>query len=359
MSLHPLLRRAATPAVPPDLRWDEPLKLQNAAAAWAIAVGQAAESADDVKGVRASAAALADAGEAELLAAADDMSLPAAPAAEQLRLLLRGVEAELLRLLASRGDVPGGLPKPKRARGPNIVGSALSENLRRTFGTWLSWDVFDPYSRAQLAWGAAACAADLARRLDEPGRLEEAERIDTLLQRWDTVSLLALERCSLGSWLESDLTEDALAGVLGDIVKRLREPPAAPPAGARPRTEALPIGNVDWPVGMATRFDTPNVQLQAKRRAERLVEAERPPPTIFVDGRLFPNMVSYVVASTGADGFGNGAVVERDSLGRPKPGRPVSHVFQLRQARVIFANEGSASRWGIVTYFPTDEQVLS
>ena len=113
-----------------------------------------------------------------------------------------------------------------------------------------------------------------------------------------------------------------------------------------------------WPVGMATRFDTPNLQLQAKRRAERLVEAERPPSTIWIDGKLYPNLVSYVVTSTG-DGFGNGAVVERDSFGRPKPGRPVAHVFQLRQARVIFANEGSASRWGIVTYYPTDESVLS
>ena len=358
MSLHPLLRRSAT-AIPANLRWDEPLKLHQAATAWAIAVGQVAKDAEDMKAVRESAQALAGAAEPELLGAAADISLPAAPAADSIRALLAAVDDELFRLLAAHGDVPGGVPEPKRERGPNVVGPPLSDHFRRGFGTWLSWDVFDPFSKAQLAWGAAACAADLARRLDDAGRLEEAERIETLLKRWDTVSLLGLERCSVGSWLESDLTESALAGVLEDIVRRLREPPAAPPAGARPRTEPLPVGNVDWPVGMATRFDSPNFQLQAKRRAERLVEAERPPPTILVEGRLYPNVVSYVVASTRNEGFGNGAVVERDSFGRPKPGRPVGHVFQLRQARVIFANEGSATRWGIVTYFPTDEQVLS
>jgi len=359
VSLHPLLRRAATPAVPENLEWDEPLKLHQAPTAWAIAVGQVAKNADDMKGVRESVQALAGAAEPELLGAAADLSLPAAPVSDSLRALLNAVDDELYRLLAAHGDVPGGVPKPKRERGPNVVGPPLSDNFRRAFGTWLSWDVFDPFSQAQLAWGGAACAADLARRLDDAGRLAEAERIETLLKRWDVVSLLALERCSVGSWLESDLTESALAGVLEEIVRRLREPPEAPPAGTRPRTEPLPIGTVDWPVGMATRFDTPNVQLQAKRRAERLVEAERPPPSIFVDGKLYPNVVSYVVASTHNDGFGNGAVVERDSFGRPKPGRPVGHVFQLRQARVIFANEGSATRWGIVTYYPTDEQVLS
>lgn len=347
------------PAVPADLRWDEPLKLHQAATSWAIAVGQTAKDADEMKAVRASAQALAGAAEPALLAAAVDMSLPDAPAPDSIRALLGAVEAELFRLLAAHGDVPGGVPKPKRERGPNVVGPPLSENFRRVFGTWLSWEVFDPYSRSQLAWGAAACAADLARRLDDAGRLEEAERVATLVGRWDTVSLLALERCSVGSWLESDLTESALAGVLEDIVRRLRQPPEAPPAGPRPRTESLPIGTVDWPVGMATRFDSPNVQLQAKRRAERLVEGDRPPATLLVEGRLFPNMISYVVTATHKEGFGNGAVVERDSFGRPQPGRPVGHVFQLRQARVIFANEGSASRWGTVTYFPTDEQVLS
>lgn len=359
MSLHPLLRRAATPAVPANLRWDEPLKLHQAATSWAIAVGQTAKDADEMKAVRASAHELAGAAEPALLGAAADMSLPEAPAPDSIRALLGAVEGELFLLLAAHGDLPGGVPKPRRERGPNVVGAPLSDHFRRVFGTWLSWDVFDPYSKSQLAWGAAACAANLARRLDDAGRLDEAERITTLVGRWDTVSLLALERCSVGSWLESDLTESALAGVLEDIARRLREPPEAPPAGPRPRTEPLPIVTVDWPVGMATRFDTPNVQLQAKRRAERLVEAERPPATILVDGKLFPTMVSYVVAATHADGFGNGAVVERDGFGRPKPGRPVSHVFQLRQARVIFANEGSASRWGVVTYFPTDEQVLS
>jgi len=358
VSLHPLLRRAATPAVPENLRWDEPLKLHQAATAWAIAVGQVAKDAAEMIAVRNAAHELAAAAEPALLAAADEMAL-AAPGSDSIRALVSAVDGELFRLLAAHGDVPGGVPKPTRERGPSVVGPPLSDNFRRCFGTWLSWDVFDPFSKPQLAWGAAACAADLARRLDDAGRLEEAERIETLVKRWDNVSLLALERCSCGSWLESDLTESALAGVLEEIARRLREPPEPPAAaGQRPRTEALPTGAVDWPVGMATRFDSPNVQLQAKRRAERLVEAERPPPTLFVDGKLYPNMVSYVVSSTQSEGFGNGAVVERDSFGRPKPGRPVGHVFQLRQARVIFANEGSATRWGIVTYFPTDEQAL-
>lgn len=109
---------------------------------------------------------------------------------------------------------------------------------------------------------------------------------------------------------------------------------------------------------MATSFDTPNLQLQAKRRAERLLDSERPPTTLFVDGKLYPNMVAYVVPGTG-EGFGNGAIVERDIFGRPKPGRPVGHVVHLKQARVIFANEGSVTRWSVVTYYPTDEPVLS
>src|SRR5262249_21523547 len=157
--------------------------------------------------------------EAELLGTAADLSLPAAPAPDSIRALLNAVGDELYRLLAAHGDVPGGVPKPKRERGPNVLGPPLSDNFRRAFGTWLSWDVFDPFATAQPAGGGPAGAADLARRLDDAGRLEEAERIETLLKRWDLVSLLGLERCSVGSWLESDLTESALAGVLEDIVR--------------------------------------------------------------------------------------------------------------------------------------------
>ena len=361
MNLHPILRRSATPTLAAGLRWSEPLKLHLAASSWAIAIGKLAGDAGAVKAIRATADELAHAGDAQVLDALASLSIgvPIAADAAPARALFEALAGELFRLLASRGDVEGSLPPPRRERGPDFVGSPLSEAFRRAFGIWLSWDIFDPYSPEQLAWGAAACAADLDRRLDDAARAAEAERLAALIARWDTASLLAIERCALGSWLEADVTEDALAGVLEKISAHLHAPrPSAPPAaGARARVEKLPLGTVDWPMGMSTRFDTPNVQLQAKRRAERLVEDEQPPPTIFVGERLYPNMVAYVVTSTTAEGFGNGAVVERDPFGRPKPGRPVGHVFQLRRARVIFAQE-TPGRWSTVTYYPTDEGVL-
>lgn len=342
--------------MPADLRSGEPLRLRHAAGLWAIAVGQAARDAAEVKAARAAAAELSALDDDGLRDAAESLSLPDGEPGT-VRALLDALAEELHRLLASHGDEEGELPEPRRGRGPDVVGAPLDDAFRRAFGTWLSWDLFDPYSSAQLAWGAAACAADLDNRFSDEERADEAERLRALLARWDTVSLLAIERCTAGAWLENDAVEDALAQAIERIALKLAAPRATRPPGPRPELQPLPFQNIDWPVGMATRFETSNVQLQAKRRAERLLEEERPPTVLFVEGRLHPNIVSYVVTSTG-DGYGDGAVVDRDDFGRPKPGRPIGHVFKLRQARVIFAYEPAAVRWEMVSSYPTDEPPL-
>jgi hypothetical protein len=359
VNLHPILRRAATPELTAELAWDQPLKVNRAAVSWAIAIGQTAKDLAEMRAVRATVDELAAAGDDELAAIAEDLELPGPRTAAEVRALFAALAQEIFRLLASRGEAERDLPPPARARGPQPIGAPLSDAFRRAFGGWLSWDLFDPYSASQLKWGAAGCVAELNARLTPEERAAEAELLAQLVARWDTPSLLALERCSLGSWLENDVTEDALAGVLDDIIARLRRPPPTPPPGPRPRAEPLPVGSVDWPVGMATRFDTPNQQLQAKRRGERLLQAESPAKHVWVEGKLYPNLVSYIVSSAGEAGFGGGAVVERDNFGRPRPGRPVRHVLQLRQARVVFGYEPATSRWGVLTYYPTDEAALA
>jgi hypothetical protein len=355
VKVDPTLRRAAA-AVPVNLRPGEPLRLGHAASLWAVAVGQASRGADEVKAARAAALAISALPDDDLRDAAESLSLPAIELSP-LRALLDTVAADLFQLLAAHGDEDGGVREPRRARGPKVVGPPLGDAFRRVFGTWLSWDVFDPYSAAQRAWGAAACAADLDTRLSDPERSEESERLRALVSRWDVVSLLAIERCTAGSWLESDAVEDALAGTIEIIADRLAAPRIARPPGPRPPWKPLPIVDADWPVGMATRFETTNTQLQAKRRAERILEDERPQTLLYVDGNLYPNMVSFVVGGP-ADGYGDGAIVERDDFGRPKPGRPVGHIFKLRQARIILAYEPDAARWGLVSSYPTDEPLF-
>jgi len=120
----------------------------------------------------------------------------------------------------------------------------------------------------------------------------------------------------------------------------------------RVQTGRTPSGRNSRP-RRATKYDTPELELEAHGRARRLL-ADASPPTMKTDprtGNQIPNRVSYeVTRPKGA--FGGGVETVNDAHGNPLPGRPVQDAGPYRSAIVVFEFNPATGQWGQYTSYP-------
>lgn len=113
----------------------------------------------------------------------------------------------------------------------------------------------------------------------------------------------------------------------------------------RVQTGVTPSGR-DSIVGRATRYETPELELEASGRARRIL-SETTPPTMTpkgASGALSPSQVSYVVAHPKGQ-FGQGV----ELLGQ---GQQVQSVGPCSKARVVFRFNPTTGKWGQYTSYP-------
>ena len=120
----------------------------------------------------------------------------------------------------------------------------------------------------------------------------------------------------------------------------------------RVQTGVTPSGR-DSIVGRATRYETPELELEASGRARRMLDVENPPTMMAkgAGGVLAPYNVGYKVERSGGH-FGRGVELLPDSNGQPLPGRPVRRVESCARANVVFKFNPATGKWGQYTSFP-------
>lgn len=136
-----------------------------------------------------------------------------------------------------------------------------------------------------------------------------------------------------------------------------------PQHSTRVQTGVTPSGRNGPKVGRATRFDTPELQLEANGRARRLMNRDAPTtPTTRVNahGTTMPNDVGYVVEGP-RGGYGSDVEVQRGPAnpttgqpGAPLPGRPTQASPQQPRAQVYYRYNETTGQWRPRTSYPTD-----
>lgn len=121
----------------------------------------------------------------------------------------------------------------------------------------------------------------------------------------------------------------------------------------RVQTGARPDGTVGKKVSAATKFDTPEAELDAVTKGQQLMSNE-PPGVINVkpDGVAVPEYKDPIVAGP-PEGYGSGYEVMRDANGNPLPGRPVQPTGQLPNAQLVYKWNPGSGTWDPVTQYPT------
>jgi hypothetical protein len=101
----------------------------------------------------------------------------------------------------------------------------------------------------------------------------------------------------------------------------------------------------------ASRFRSPEAEVEALGRARRKLDADGPPKFDSVTGE--PNRRMYDVETTSPGGFGTRHIPKKDAAGKAlKPYAAEADPSILRRARVIFEYVPSKDAWHPVTYFP-------
>lgn len=131
----------------------------------------------------------------------------------------------------------------------------------------------------------------------------------------------------------------------------------------RVQTGMNPDGVPGNKVGTASRFDSPEAELDAVRRAQartnaRVANGDKSTAIeVGPDGvARLPRDVSVVTGHPG--GYGSGVeVIRNPATNQPLPGRPVQPTGQNPNARVVLQYDPSSGTWKPVTQFPTNDPV--
>jgi hypothetical protein len=129
----------------------------------------------------------------------------------------------------------------------------------------------------------------------------------------------------------------------------------------RVRTGIAPDG-IRATTSRATRFDSPEAELEAIGKARKIVAHRVANGQISywdVDPRgvVRPHWETVVVDGR-RGGYGSGIEVQRDpSTGIPLPGRPVQPTGQDKNARVRLQYNPATGTWDPLTQYPTNEPV--
>jgi hypothetical protein len=123
----------------------------------------------------------------------------------------------------------------------------------------------------------------------------------------------------------------------------------------------LPNGEIqDRLPNRATRFDSPQRELEAVGRARAQLEAEGNGSPVFrvsSQGEVKVTTRRAYTVPGSRDGYGRGVEVQRGGNDKPLPSRWVRRTAQDPNARVVFEYDFIAGQWKEITHFPTDKPV--